>query len=621
MKRNPKRIIKSIILSCSFLVSCGENENNVEDNVLKIVTCEENLVNCAYFLKEYAKNNQDIQVKLEIYECDTLKYKAQHNKIQADILLLDSLSTVNGLNDKLVDFTYDEKLINYSKYVNNFLKNDDGHVYCLPSPGSWYCYCVNLDLVEKYNLNIPNTIDELIEFSNEIKDYAIPFVSSFENRYYYLDAFMQTCIPSFFATAKGGYAFDNLINGNEKMADSQYKSDFSDALSNLYKLTVASFFNQSSFDNYGVDKFFSSEAAVLSVSPSFDFNSYYSSYDCSFNYAFLPLIGRKTSNDWVCSISDSYLAIPKENYTGSKRKLIDNFANFFSSSDGQNLLLKNEEGTIKQNHFSFANQNIIPETTKTNEKIINAISQGRVFLIDKFYPSFSSASNSFKEYAEDKINTDDIIADIDLYNEQARSNSQRYYEISSLANIDGESKENMLETIRVISSSIKSQMKLDVLIVDESFLLQPIYNGLIYEREMSMIFNETSYCYSVKSTGKVLKEMLDFCDETNARSLTVTKERDASMQRYFSSLGNVSITFIEYGWLDGTAFYSSGASTTLEGGNKKYLLANKNEIKDDREYYVAVPASFVRGGEFDLTTTGDSFSCLDAYKQYLEDHK
>ena len=621
MKTNFKRFLTSIIVSSSLLVSCNNNDETPSDNVLRIATCEQNIENSAYFLKQYAKDNPDIKFEISVYECDSLKYRSHHGKIDADILLLDDLSSVNKIGDQLIDFASSEELASYSRYVKNFLKNNDGRVYCLPSPGSWYCYCLNLDLIEKYNMTIPNTISDLIDFSNEIKDYVTPFVSTFGDDRYYLDAFMQTCIPSFFATAKGGYTFDNLVSGREKIADSKYCSDFSDTLLNLYKLTSASFFDNKITKEEGVAKFFNSEAAILSVSPSFDFNAYYSDYNASFNYTFLPLMGRKTNNDWVCSISDSYLTVPKNAYSGAKKKLIDNFVKFFASATGQDYLLKDEEGVNKQNHFSFVNNNLIPTSTNANKSLVNAISEGRVFLIDKFYPSFSSTVDSFKQYAEDKIDAASIIDSIDYYNELILTSNVRYYEIQSLKDVEDETKNNMLEILRYVSNGIKSQMNLDALILEEDFLLQPIYNGLIYEHELNMVFNDSSYCSLVKANGRTLKEILDYCEERNEEAISETSEKDGNMKRYFSSLGNVTLDFIKFEQLKDATYYLSGVSISSEGENKKYLLGNKMEIDDNREYYFAVPVSFVNEGEFDLTTIGSQFSCLETYKMHLENNR
>ena len=99
MKTNFKRFLTSIIVSSSLLVSCNNNDETPSDNVLRIATCEQNIENSAYFLKQYAKDNPDIKFEISVYECDSLKYRSHHGKIDADILLLDDLSSVNKIGD------------------------------------------------------------------------------------------------------------------------------------------------------------------------------------------------------------------------------------------------------------------------------------------------------------------------------------------------------------------------------------------------------------------------------------------------------------------------------------------------------------------------------------------
>lgn len=611
-----KRLITPFVICLSLLTSC-ENTNNVtEEKTLVIATCEENLKTSAYFLKQFAIKSKDTKIEVNVYDCNSFKYKAHHGKLDADIILMDDLTTVNRVSDSLMDFTHSEELGNYSRYVKNFLKNsDDGKVYCLPSPGGLYAYAVNLDLIEKCNLLLPNTMDELIDFSNEIKEYAIPFVSSFPDEKYYLDAFMQTSIPSFFSTVNGENAFDELCSGKTKLSESKYASSFSDSLGYLYNLTVSSFFDKKVDYSEGIEKFFNSEAAVISFIPGFEFEEYYEAYNCTFNYAFVPLIGRKASNSWVCSISDSYATVLKKKYVGNKRKIIDSFLSLFSSSEGQEYLLEDENGVRRLHHFSYVNNDLIADKTEHNEMLVEAISQGRVFLIDKLYPTFLPSLSSFEEYALDKINTRTVIDDIDNNNEARLSENSRYYNVPFL-NDSEESVATFTNNLRIISGGIKSQMNLDVLFIDESFLLEPIYDSLIYEHELSLIFDSSVRCTEVKVTGKVLKEILDFCFDEQGNSSG--KNREGSFEKYYKDQENVALTFKEAISLDSSSFFTNGASITGTDATKKYVLSNNSEINDNRIYFVAVPTSFVRGGEFEFMETGSSFSCLDAFKEYLE---
>ncbi len=618
-----RKIFVPILLSLSLLSSCDEHSSQQEeDNSITIAVCETNLENSAFFFKQYASKYPKVKVNIDVYDCNSLKYKSNHEKIDADVILLDDLSTVNRLSDSLVDFTQSEALNNYSKYVTNFLKNsDDGKVYGLPSPGGLYAYAVNLDLVNKYNLVLPNTIDGLIDFSNEIKNYVIPFVSTFTETNYFLDAFMQTCIPSFFSTVNGQTAFDELSSGKTKLADSKYVSTFSDSLANLYNLTASSFFNSKIGRLNGIEQFFTGKAAILSIMPGFEFEDYYKDYGSTFEYTFMPLIGRKSSNNWVCSISDSYLGVPKKKYVGNKTKIIDGFVDLFSSVEGQEYLVFDESGVKRPHHFSYVNNNLIADEDDHNQMLIEAISQGRVFLIDKLYPTFSPSVSSFEEYASDEIDAKTVIDDIDYNNEARISQNTRYYDVPSLSDGGEENIETYMNNLRIISAGIRSEMKLDVFFVDESFLMEPIYDSFIYEHELELIFDNSIFCTEVKVKGNTLKDMLDFCLSSDGLTSISDRRRETSYEQYYQYQENVTLTFKESISLDSQSFFVSGALVTEEDGNKKYTLTNNNEINDDRSYFVAIPTVFVRGGEFDFEEITSTFSCLEAYKSYLENSR
>lgn len=618
-----RRIFVPLLLALSLLASCDEgNSHEEEEDSITIALCETNLENSAFFLKQYALKYPKVKFNIDVYDCNSLKYKSNHKKIDADIILLDDLSTVNRLSDSLIDFTYSEALNNYSRYTTNFLKNsDDGRVYGLPSPGGLYAYAVNLDLINKYNLVLPNTIDKLVDFSNEIKNYVTPFVSTFTDAKYFLDAFMQTCIPSFFATVNGQTMFDELSSGKTKLADSKYVSAFSDSLANLYNLTASSFFDGKIGRLNGIERFFAGKAAILSIMPGFEFEEYYKNYGSTFEYTFMPLVGRKSSNNWVCSISDSYLAVPKEKYVGNKTKIIDAFIDLFSSSEGQGYLVCDENGIKRPHHFSYVNDSVITDEDGRNKMLNEAISQGRVFLIDKLYPTFSPNASSFEEYASDEIDAKTVIDDIDYNNEARISQNTRYYDVPSLSDGGEENIKTFMNNLRMISANIRSEKKLDVFFVNENFLTEPIYDSLIYEHELELIFDGSVFCTEVRVKGNILKDILDFCLSNNGAASSENKVRKTTYDKYYQDQENVTLAFKESISLNSQSFFVSGALIANEDGNKKYTLTNNNEINDERSYFIAVPTAFVRDRKFDFEEIGTAFSCLEAYKSYLENSR
>ncbi len=618
-ERKAKRKIFAVFAIGLFLSSCKGDETPPEEKVLRIATNETILRKSAPFLKEFAKNNEEIKIEVSVYDSSSLKYKSSHQKIDADIFLFDDLTAVDSISDSLLDLTQSEEINNYSSYIKNFIKNSDGNIYCLPSPGSVYCYCINLDLVEKYNMTIPDTIDDLIDFSNSIKGYVIPFVSSFSNNEYYLDAFMQACVPSFFATVNGQTTFDEFVNGKTQLASSSHLESFSKSLGGLYNLTVSSFFNKNIDFSDGIEDFFNSKTAIMSISPDFPFETYYQEYDCSFNYAFLPLFGRKATNGWACSYSDSYVSALKNSYKGVTRSLIDKFLAFYSSPEGQTYLLTDLDGNTKTNCFSYTDKNLLSFANDYNKNIVDSISQGRVFLIDRLYSTFLSSVSSFEEYALDKISVSNVIDDLDYNNETKLDYNTHYFTLPSLSEISGETKEDINKTLRVVSSGIKANKNLDILILNRNFLTQPIYNSMIYEYELETIFDESVFCTNVSIKGSELKNILDFLESLDKNE--IIDERDADLQSFFKKSNNVTLDIKENELLSSSQFFLNGASILKDAANKKYILSNNNEIDDDRVYYLALPSSFIKGGEFSFLSIGSSFSCLNSFRTYLEEER
>ncbi len=618
MRRIDKTLYPLSLLTL-LLFSCG-NSSSGEGDSLTIAVCDKSLESSAYFLKQYAAKNPNLKIELDVYDCDSLKYKLRHGRISADAYILDDLSTVDAIEDKLLDLTENEALCNYSRYVKNFIHGKNGKTYCLPSPGSLYSYCVNLDLLKKYNVTIPQNIDELIEFSNGLKDYVTPFVSSFSDSEFYLDAFMQACIPSFFATAWGNVTFENFINGTGSFASSKYVESLSNSIQGLYKLRVSSFFNHEIGSYDGIEKFFNSEAVLMSISPDFDFESAYAEHNCSFNYAFVPLMGRKKSNDWVCSMSDSYLAIPSS-VSNSKSKTVEGLLRYYASSEGQQALLCSMDGYKKPNRFSFTDQNLF-SSEEGSESIVETISQGRVFLLDHLYSIFSLSTSSFEDYALDKISVGTVISNLDSDNELRLETKKRYFEIPSLSDVDEDSQSSLTKSLRSIASSLKSSQNLDALFVESSLLKEPIYQGTLYESEISLVLNDAVNCTQVSVKGSTLKQIADFVEDNNEAARNGSKSgRESAIAAFFQNATNVALSYPSKTTLDIGTYYASGVSVKKEDGVRKYLLGNGSEIKDEQTFIVGIPSSFVRGGEFEFVKIGGSFNCLSNYIQYLEKQK
>lgn len=598
-----------------FMVfGCNRNTDTDANKkyVITIATDENILRSSSTFLKQFSTNHPNYSLNVKIYNEDYLKNLIRHNSVTEDIYLVDDLLTINLSKDNFVDYTLSESFGNYSEYIKNYIKAEDENIYCLPGIGSTYSYCLNIDLFEACNLTIPSTITELKDFASNSKNYAIPFGTSFSDNNFYLDAFFQMTIPGFFSSVKGSNLFNEFVSGKTQLSTSSLATTFENYLNNIYLLTSDEFYDDSITSEQSIKNFINGKQFILSISPKFDFEEYYKINNCTFNYVYYPFLGSKKNNGWICAKSSFYLATNKNTYK-NKTEEIDEFVKYYSSLDGQQKLLIDEYGNKKNNYFSYLSMFETSDEEK-DKYIKETIKQSHVYLVDQIGSTFEESVENIAQYANDEISISILLEDFD-YNNQIQINyKNNKYTIEELKRYSTSSEDDLINTLKVISYSIKNKLSLDTIIIDESFLKYPILDGTIYESELNSIFDNKLEMQYVNIKGSEFKKIIDYSVTIND-NFSRNKRESYDIQNLFNLYDKISVRNVDISFLSNDKFLLCGASLT-SGTPKKYLLGNKKEIEDDKTYYLALPIEIVDSNQFELIK-GNTFNLLDVFLEYL----
>ncbi len=599
-RKNP--ISFFLFFSLFILSGCdttgGSQTASSLSNELSIVLSTDVLDNSYKFIKNFADCNKNYKLNVTVLSSNELSYQLRHDLLDYDLIISNSCSDLNASKDHLYDFSNTETLAKYSGYIQSFLSASDGGIYSLPSPGLVYSYCVNLDLLNEYNLTCPKNQNELLDFAEKAKEYATPYVSAFADSEAYLNNFMQESVAPFLSTTTGNDFFEKYQSGTEKMFNNENLFNFVSTTENFYSLYSSGFFSAERNNAEDIDKFFNGEAFLMAVDPSQDFETLYKEHSASFDYEFIPFLG---SSDWsscVCTTSEFYLSIFKNHYTKEKEKIINAFIDSYSSTQGQSLLLD------KQSSCSYlkASSNDYGEKGK---KIQNCFTSGKVYLTDAFESVFSYSVSSLRDYATGNLSTSALIDDFDTNMESALEYKSHRFELSF---IDEKGHYDEGYTLRKLADILKKKTNSEILVLNSSFLKMPILDTYLFEDELSSAFDSSFSLVPVTFYGKDVKTIIDFIQETQK------EEEKKSIAQYPSS---ENLIIQKKTMDDASVFELYGAYKK----NEKYYLSNNQELKDDEIYSGLIPNVFIRSGDVEPIKKGNAILCYDVLKEYFSENR
>lgn len=552
----------SSIISFISISSFSCNDNKIKEQEMLTITCtSEDYYNINSLGKIFAKEN-NIIIKYNILNNDTMKYKLNHNGIDSDLILFDSIIDINSFKELLVDVTTNDYFCNYNSYYKNYFKSNDDRVYVFPSPGKIYSYVLNEDLIKELNVVKPTTLDELKQFSSRIKDYVIPFLSGEIGNDVYLDLFMQVSVPLFFGYIQGFNFFENYVKGNVTISNSIYTSTIKNTLNQLYSLCNNGFFNGSIDGKDNFFKFKDGESILFSLNEKTILNK---DSDLNFKYSLFPFLGETNRDTWILAQPDYYLTMLKDSY--SKRKnLLDNFVDFFTSVKGQKLMMKGRSEMYQENGISFIND-IEINTYGSYLQLEKYIAEGKVFIADKFKSVFKMSNTNIKNYINGNSSLDETMLGMDTNFTSYLNNKNNIYIVEDFFNLNSDLNIRKEEILKKISSRLKDITKCDLFLLDYDFLKQDVLDFQLYQNELEIMFNKNSYVYPKNIKGKELKEYID-----------------KNMENHIEN--KVFVNGINY----------------TENG---YVLNDGSSILDDKDYFVMLPSRYLNednGATSDIKT-------------------
>lgn len=561
-----------------MLSSCAP-EAVKEDDVLRVVLSQENAELSKRFFDSFVSQHPDFRVEYTMMDEDVIDYYLRHGSLEGDIVLLTDLMKVNSNHSCFYDLTISDYLFRYRRYIQNFLKADDGSMYCLPAPGGFYYYVYNKDILDEVNMNFPESLDDLVSFSNNISSYYQPSASSAEEDSIYLDVYLQSMAGTFFSKSQGNQLLKEYVTGKTYIQDSSYFYQFVECSQDYHSLFLSKYVDLDKDREENIQSFLNGETAILSVTPSFDFIKAYQSTSATFDFQIKPYLGLEEDGGCLPTTSDFFVSVLNDAVVPGNLKKINAFLDFFTSQDGQKELMKDESGNVQINKLSYLNENTIRFQDKY-AALNGTVDSGNVFLIDTFQSAFSSSQELLDAYANERISDIVFVDGLDTNMKNSLYYKANEYYLESLKDYNENTSEFKDACLLFVYELFRKKYSDNLFLIPRSFLKQPIFGGNLYENDFDVVFDGSLVLEEYTLKGKRLGEI-------------------------FSTIEN------------GEDFFYRGLR---KNGQGQLITDDRNPVNDDKEYRIMVPSGFLNE-DIQATKVGDSVSVISFISSALEEMK
>lgn len=503
-------------------------------------------------VSEFSSRQSGVGVHLTSYEENEMLYRLRHGALDADLIVFSRIGDVLSSKDALADLTSTAAFSRFNTYCSSFLGDEEGRVYCLPSPGPVFSYCANLDLIRSLNLSVPETVYDLSLLAKSCAEAEgkSAFASAWDKDNAPLDLFLQTCLTSYFSSTKGKSAFVSFALSGEKLSSSPSLPNFLSSINELKKLYSSGFYDPSLVGERAVDAFLEGKVALLSCSPQTNLWGRIENKSPAFSYKYLPFLGCSSSEALIPASCACFLSVAKAGIKAQKRIPIRDFTDFFVSEEGQGLLAKEESEDGRYRNFSHRKGSSFASSPDF-APLSNCLAKGRIFIIDRFVQVFSDCKDALASLAENSTSASIFVQQLDRQREEAVEKRSRQYDLFSLYDSSGSSLNDKWECLDKIASSLRRAYEADVTIIPSSFLQNEILGPELSETDLEAVFDKQFEIIPTLMSGSLLSEAL----------LGVLRKRDL-----------------------GYAY--SGVKHS--GGN--FVLASGSPIKEKGEYLVYCPS-------------------------------
>lgn len=509
-----KHVLTASLFMILFLSSCKESKPLVEDKTIDIVLSDKNREMMSQFFDAFQERYPDYSLNLRVLDDEKTDYYLRHDRLEGEIVILDDLHFVRENSSRFLKLTTSDYFFRYSRYIQNFLSAEDQEMYCLPSPGSFYCYCVNDDLVSSLNQTFPLDVDEMLDFTLSVSNYVRPLSSFNVPCTEYLDLFLQLSIGPLFSTTQGFDMFRDYRFSEGSLYDSEYFNQFVGVLKRYSAIAKAQN-NIARIDAFS--SFLNQDTCMISMNMDFEFDRLFKESGADFNYSFHPYLGSSEGNEILATSSDFFVSVLEKGYQAASKKSIDSFLDFFTSKEGQSYLVMDKEGNRKTNRLSYLKDSDIRLEGKLSD-LQQYLDRGNVFILDDFISSFRISEEHFERFYHDEIGYVTLVKNLDEEMHNYHLIEKNNYVLESMKMLSEDHETQKKELLTLLYCELRKKSSIDCMIVSKSFQKLPTFDGVIYEKDMDDMFDGTCSIVPLYLDGLKLKNFLSDLDDQTYRS-------------------------------------------------------------------------------------------------------
>lgn len=502
------------ILAAAFAfqaTGCGQHEEPTAP-ILVIATYEKHADAMNRLADAFNSKNSDVQVSVRVYGSENEKnYYLSHNADDADFYTFDYALDAENYADKLYALNRLGTTNRYLVGTINYLRTNDDLVYVLPTDGLYLTQCYNVGLLNACNLEIPTTITELVSLTGRLRKYVkgdtVSASATVGGKDSVLFALMSMAYPLYLNTARGTDFFNRFISGEASILDDEYVKDWTNVFEHLKILYENGFYSLADLDatlTDGVDRFHSGKYFAMQNSAKVFTTTDFTDRS---DFRYVPFVGNTERDGCIGSIPSFFLGLSaKTGLNKNTKAKAKKFLDFFATDEGQACIRK-ESITGTKEYVSYL-KNTVVETPGVFAGLQQKIDEGRFFLADIFYYSFSYCIDDVISYLSDEINLERMLEGIDRKIREGKNAAKTSVaKITSTYDFDPDE----LYTKRSFygdyyANALASADYVDAVLVPSKYVRCALLSGVLTENDLEAVFPDHELVYA-EITAKTFAEL------------------------------------------------------------------------------------------------------------------
>lgn len=585
-------------------------------------------------VESFNEQSEKYTVIQSVYDSDdVMHYYFEHGYISPDLIVYDNINSADSYAEQLQPLNRLDAVSSFQVSIVNALKDTDGNLYALPSPGSLYMQCFNKKLFNSINIgesNYPDTIDTysgkmgVIDIAEKLNEYKTSDTVSYvteAGEMSMIYTLMEIAVPMFASSTVGVDFLKRYYKNNEetdvKIATSAYSAQWEKILTTYRTLYEKNYYTTDSLnqsDEDAIEKFVSGEAYVCASIPGTSFEDKYKQAKADgtadFTICMYPFVGETENSKWVISKPDFYIGVSRASYNDGtdKYKAIEEFLNYFSSDEVRELTRNGAESLLYTKAAKMYDLSKFSAFAYLDEPI----KQNRIYLADTFISVFSSTSDILVDFVEGAATLSETITALDNAVIASAPGNGTIYESECTYDYPEKSDKGITGETAIgdfTADAIAEAAQTDVVILPSSIIRCDIFKGSLDEACLAVVYDNDISLAPVRISGAGIKKILsDMAEDKSFPLIGGFRISGSGENIKLISTGGVVIgdadtvlALLPEEWLGKYTSYltvgTSGTYLTPFAYIKKYLASHNNtipaKVKDNRYggYTIASSAS------------------------------